>query len=273
MKRSAALVLAWFLVGPALAQTAPPKGMPDNAATSNGAVTTQEFKPISAETAAKTVLVAGATGKTGQELVHILLKHGHKVLAMSRSAERISDLGDGVLPAVADVTDPASLPAVFKNIDVVISAVGGRWPIGNNGFKSVDYEGNKNLIDGAKRAGVNRFLLISAGSAGREGFPFSLSIAPYPWKARSEAHLRASGLAYTILAAGGLVDGPSGIGGIKVATRADYIAASVNRANVAEVAVACMENEACLRKTITIINDDAAPPNSWREKLAALPQD
>ena len=272
MKRSVALILAALLVCPALAQTAPDKAVPLDAAKLPGVVAPQEMRSTSAEPAAKTVLVAGATGKTGQELVRILLKHGHNVLAMSRSAGRISDLGAGVQSAVADVTDPASLPAVFKNIDVVISAVGGRWPIGDNGFKSVDYEGNKNLIDAAKRAGVKRFLLISAGSAGRDGFPFALPIAPYPWKARSEAHLRASGLAYTILAAGGLVDGPSG-GGIRLASRADYKAASVNRANVAEVAVACMENDFCLQKTITIVNDDGLAPNMWRETLATLPKD
>jgi uncharacterized protein YbjT (DUF2867 family) len=156
---------------------------------------------------------------------------------------------------------------------VVISAIGGRWPIGENGFEAVDYRGNQALIDAARRARVSRFMLVSAGSAGRKGFLYELSIAPYPWKARAEDYLRASGLDYSIVAAGGLEDGAGGLSGIRVTRRTDYLVGPINRADVARVIVACMTDRSCSRKTITAINDPALPPDAWRARLATLPRD
>lgn len=224
-------------------------------------------------TQSKTVLVAGATGASGREIVKVLLEKGYNIRAMSRSAERAASLGEGVQPAVADVTRPASLPAVMDGVDVVISAIGGRRPIGSNGFKAVDYEGNKALIDAAKAAGVKRFLIITAGSAGRDGFLYSLPFGPYPWKARAEAHLRQSGLDYTIIAPGGLRDEPSGQTGILLTTRDSYEPASINRSDMAIVLVACMEDDTTVGKTITIINDASLPVDSWQSTLASFPKD
>jgi len=178
-----------------------------------------------------------------------------------------------VQPVLGDVTDPASLVQALSQVNVVISAIGGRWPIGENGFESVDYRGNRALIDAAKRAHVGRFMLASAGSAGRKGFLYELSIAPYPWKARAEDYLRASGLDYSIVAAGGLEDGSGGLSGIRVARRPDYIVGPINRSDVARVIVACMTEQSCSRKTVTVINDPALPPDALRARLAALPRD
>lgn len=225
--------------------------------------------PVQAQ---QTVLVAGATGATGREIVSRLLDKGYTVRAMSRSLERAASLGD-VEPVAADTNDPPSLNAAVHGVDAVLSSLGGRMPIGSNGFKAVDWEGNRALIDAAKAAGVKRFLLITAGSAGRDGFLYSLPIAPYPWKAKAEEHLRQSGLAYTIVAPGGLRDGPAGQIGVRLAPRAKYIVGPVNRADVAEVMVASLKDDSTIGKTITIINDEALEPDAWRETLKTLPKD
>jgi hypothetical protein len=83
-----------------------------------------------------------------------------------------------------------------------------RYPIGDDGFAAVDWEGNRALIDAAKAAGVRHFILLSAGSAGRDGFPYSWSISPYPWKAKSKASLRSSTVPYPIIAVDGVGDEP-----------------------------------------------------------------
>jgi hypothetical protein len=114
------------------------------------------------------VLVAGASGQTGREIVRPLRDLGYRVRAMARSAQRLADLGPGVQPVVGDVTDPPSLVRALSQVNVVISAIGGRWPIGENGFEAVDYRGNLALIDAARRARLSRFMLVSAGSAGRK---------------------------------------------------------------------------------------------------------
>lgn len=222
--------------------------------------------------AQQTVLVAGATGATGREIVSRLLDKGYTVRAMSRSLERAASLGD-VEPIAADTNDPSSLKAAVQGVDAVLSSLGGRMPIGSNGFKAVDWEGNRALIDAAKAAGVKRFLIITAGSAGRDGFLYSLPVAPYPWKAKAEAHLRESGLAYTIIAPGGLRDEPAGKIGVRLVPRAEYIVGPVNRADVAEVMVTSLMDDSTIGKTITIINDETLKPNAWRETLKTLPKD
>ncbi len=226
-----------------------------------------------AERSVGVVLVAGASGQTGREIVRQLRDQGYTVRAMARSAERLAGLGPDVQPVVADVTDPAPLVRALSRVNVVISAIGGRWPIGENGFESVDYRGNRALIDAARHAGVGRFMLVSAGSAGRKGFLYELSIAPSPWKARAEDHLRGSGLDYSIVAAGGLEDGPGGRSGIRVARRPDYVVDQIDRADVARVIVACTTDQSCSRNTVTVVNDPALPPDAWRARLAALPRD
>jgi uncharacterized protein YbjT (DUF2867 family) len=219
----------------------------------------------------KTVLVAGATGQTGRHIVRRLVDRGYIVRAMSRSAERAAELGPTVQPVVADVTQPETLGAAVTGVDVVISAIGGRRPIGENGFKSVDFEGNQALIDAAKAAGVRRFLVITGGSAGREGFLYELPFGPYPWKARAEAHLRASGLDYTIVAPGGLSDEPGGQLGIAVRPRVNYEVGQISREDVADFIIACMEMDQTIGKTLTIVSQPTK--NDWREASVQLPRD
>ncbi|NKB43048.1 MAG: NAD(P)H-binding protein [Alphaproteobacteria bacterium] len=220
-----------------------------------------------------TILVAGATGQSGRLIVTALLEKGFTVRAMSRSAERAASLGEGVEPAVADVTDPSSLSNSMDGVDAVLSAIGGRRPIGSNGFEAVDWEGNRALIDAAKAAGVKRFLVITAGSAGRDGFIYTLPFGPYPWKAKAETYLRESGLDYTIVGPGGLRDEPAGRYGVLLTPRSDYVPGPINRGDVAEVMVASLLDDSTIGKTITMVNDITLVPDAWRAELSAFPLD
>lgn len=220
------------------------------------------------------VLVAGATGQTGKLVVQSLVGQGVPVRAMTRNPEKAAAYSGGITGVVGDATDPASLVPAMQGVAVVISTIGARFPIGSNGFSAVDWEGNRALIDAAKAAGVERFVLLSGGSAGRDGFPYSWSFSPYPWKAKSEQYLRESGISYVILAAGGLRDYAAGEQAIKLAPRSEYESALISRADLANVLVACATKDTCVGKTITIVNqEDVAPTGAWRTSLAGLPKD
>lgn len=219
------------------------------------------------------VLVTGATGQTGRLVVAALVRERLAVRAMVRSPESATTLASGVAAIVADVTQPASLAAVTKGVTVVISTIGARFPIGDNGFEAVDWKGNRAMIDAAKAAGVRHFILLSAGSAGRDGFPYSWSISPYPWKAKAEAYLRKSGVPYTIIAAGGLTDDAGGQRGVRLAPRARYQSADISRADLAQVLAACVGEAAAIGKTITIVNDDLLVAGAWRKDFGRLPTD
>ena len=221
----------------------------------------------------RTVLVTGATGQTGRLVVAALAGKGWAVRGMVRSAASATTPTSGVETVVADVTQPTSLAAAVKGVTVVISTLGARFPIGANGFEAVDWQGNRALIDAAKAAGVRHFILLSAGSAGRAGIPYSWSISPYPWKAKSEAYLRRSGLPYTIIAAGGLGDEPGGLAGVRLAPRERYQSGQISRADLAQVLVACVGEPSVMRRTITIVNDETLAVGAWRKQLGQLPAD
>src|SRR5690606_16495068 len=72
-----------------------------------------------------------------------------------------------------------------------------------------DFIGNRNIIDAARNNGIGRFILITTVGAGDSHDAANLLsrivLRPIlPLKTRAEDHLRASGLAYTIIRPGGL---------------------------------------------------------------------
>jgi 3-hydroxy acid dehydrogenase/malonic semialdehyde reductase len=81
------------------------------------------------------VLVTGASAGFGAAMARTFVRHGHKVIAAARRAERLAglhkELGDALLPVVLDVTDKASitaalagLPADWMPVDVLINNAG-----------------------------------------------------------------------------------------------------------------------------------------------------
>lgn len=223
--------------------------------------------------AAPPIVVAGATGQSGRLIVAALLDAGCRVRALVRDPAKAAALPAGVECVTADVHRPDTLQAALRGAGAVVSAIGGRAPFGRNGFRAVDWEGNRALIDAAKAAGVPRFILITAGSAGRRGLPYSLPLAPYPWKARAEAWLRASGLAWTVLGPGGLDDKPPGRLGILAVPRSGYRVGWISRGDLAAVTVACVGEPATIGRTITLVNTPDESPDAWRASLARLPAD
>lgn len=81
------------------------------------------------------VLITGATAGFGAEMARKFVRHGHRVIATGRRAERLSalaaELGPALLPCELDVTDRASiatalagLPADWQPVDVLINNAG-----------------------------------------------------------------------------------------------------------------------------------------------------
>ncbi|WP_342362372.1 NAD(P)-dependent oxidoreductase [Terrarubrum flagellatum] len=103
------------------------------------------------------VALIGATGFIGSRLLAELTSRGHDVTAIVRNPEKVP-AGPKVVAKKGDVFDAASLGALLKGHDVVISAVH---------FSASD---PKALIAAAKASGAKRYLVV--GGAG------SLEVAP-----------------------------------------------------------------------------------------------
>ena len=112
----------------------------------------------------KRVLVAGATGYLGGFVARELKARGHFVRALARSAAKLGDIAvDEVVEA--QVTRPDTLGAVCEGIDVAFSSIGITRQKDGLTFRDVDYQGNTNLLDVALRAGVGKFVYVSAFGA------------------------------------------------------------------------------------------------------------
>ena len=93
------------------------------------------------------VLVAGATGYLGRNVVKTLKGRGFWVRALGRSESRldpIREFADEI--SIGEVTDPDSLEGVCDGIDIVFSSVGITQQEDGLSYQDVDYQGNRNLL-------------------------------------------------------------------------------------------------------------------------------
>jgi len=75
------------------------------------------------------LVVLGATGSTGLEIVRQAIEHGHSVTAFVRSSDRVKAFGDRITIKQGNLLDTAELEQVIKGHDAVLSAFGPRAPI------------------------------------------------------------------------------------------------------------------------------------------------
>ena len=109
------------------------------------------------------VLVAGATGYLGRHLIEALQACDADFKAQARSADKLKDLGlnDSQIQ-IAQVTDSDSLKGCCDGVDIVISCVGITRQKEGLSYMDVDYQANLNLLEEAERAGVKKFVYVSA---------------------------------------------------------------------------------------------------------------
>ena len=114
------------------------------------------------------ILVTGATGCVGANVVEALLERGHEVRAMQRSTSRLDAL-DGLAPemVVGDVLDLDSLRAAMTGCDWVIhaAAISQYWRNGADLIYRVNVEGTRNALRAAQEAGVQRLVYTSSAAA------------------------------------------------------------------------------------------------------------
>ncbi len=141
------------------------------------------------------ILITGATGFVGRNLVVDLLKEGHRLRCLVRDplkAEAI--LGDKCDFAPGDVTlYPSIQKAVTPEIEAAIHLVGILREERGVKMRSIHVDGTRNVVRALQEAGVKRYLHISA--LGTRAAAKSLY---HKTKWEAEEIVRASGLDYTI---------------------------------------------------------------------------
>ncbi len=106
------------------------------------------------------VVLAGAYGNLGADVLKCLLAEGHEVVAADMM-ERDLGLSGNLTFRKIDVTAPDSLKGLCDGADVVITTVGLTKTSATVTNYQIDYQGNLNLLNEAKAAGVKNFAYVS----------------------------------------------------------------------------------------------------------------
>lgn len=208
-------------------------------------------------TAESYIFLAGASRGVGREIAKYLTSQQMKVKAMLRSPESRDELeAMGIQVAMGDALDAVDVEAAMSNgesISTVISTIGGLPKDGER----ADYLGNKNLIDAAVKAGVQKFILVSSIGSGNSVVALSPqaleTLGPVlVEKEKAEKHLIASGLIYTIIRPGGLKSEPATGNG--VLTEDYQISGMIHRADVAQLVGRCVVSDRTNNKVFSAVD-------------------
>jgi NADH dehydrogenase len=112
---------------------------------------------------------------------------------MATSARSLIDAG--ARPVYGDLKDRASLDAACDGIETVITTANSAMRGGEDTVDRVDRQGNRNLIEAARAAGVKQFIFTSF-----LGADLNSPVPLFQAKAETEAALAESGMPYTVLA-------------------------------------------------------------------------
>ncbi|MCV7088613.1 SDR family oxidoreductase [Mycobacterium interjectum] len=201
------------------------------------------------------IVVIGGHGKVGLQLARVLTDRGDEVTSVFRNPDQADDVAaTGATPAVADIErlDTDALAGLLAGHDAVVFSAGAG---GGNPARTFAVDGVAaiRVIDAAARAGLKRFVMVSYFGAGPDhGVPSENSFFPYAEaKAAADAHLRASGLQWTVLGPGRLTLEPA-TGRIALGQGKG----EVSRADVALVAAAALADDSTVGRTIDFNNGD-----------------
>jgi len=205
------------------------------------------------------LLVLGATGGTGQQVVKQALEQGHNVTALVREPTRMSVRSDRLRVIAGSVTaDSTALATAMRGQDVVISVLG----VGKS-FKSGNLitESVPRIVRAMKDENVRRIIFVSAFGVGvtirdvplvPRLFIRSLLRDIYRDKAAGDAKLIDSNLDWTLVYPTGLADGPA-TGQYRVGERLELQGfPHIARADVAAFLLAQIDDPTYVRRQVLI---------------------
>lgn len=199
------------------------------------------------------ILIIGGHGKIALLLEPLLTSRGDQVDALIRNPEQIEDVAaTGANPVVADIEamDAEEMAKIFAEHDAIV------WSAGAGGGDSkrtyaVDQDAAIRTLEAAKKAGVDRYVMVSYYGAGpNHGISPDDGFYAYARaKATADEAVRNSGLDWTILGPSRLTfDDPTGE--IEIGAGA----AEVSRGDVAQVVMAVLNDPSTYRTTIEFNN-------------------
>ncbi|MBB6625830.1 NAD(P)H-binding protein [Nocardioides sp. KIGAM211] len=216
------------------------------------------------------IAIVGGHGQVAQHLITELSRTGHTPVALVRKEEYRTELeGLGAEVRLLDIEqqDAAGFAEAFAGSDAVVFAAGGGADGDIERKRTVDLEGSLKSVEGARLAGIDRFVQISAISVD-EPLPEDTGDV---WRAYVEAKrdadaaLRASDRAWTIIRPGRLTD-DAATG--RVALGPDVERGDVARADVAATVAAVLGEDATIGQQWNLVGGDVPVAEAVRQSAS-----
>ncbi|MDX6324261.1 MAG: hypothetical protein QOK15_615 [Nocardioidaceae bacterium] len=204
------------------------------------------------------VAVVGGHGQVALRLHPVLVSSGHQPVALVRHdayTAELESLGAEVRLLDIENQDAGGFAEAFAGCDAVVFAAGGGPDGSLERKRTVDLEGALKSIEGARQAGIRRFVQVSAIGVD-EQLP---SDTGEVWRAYVEAKrdadaaLRASDLDWTIIRPGRLVDDP-GTGRVSLGSNVQR--GDVPRADVAAVLAAVLADDTAIGQQWNLVSGE-----------------
>ena len=213
------------------------------------------------------VAIAGGHGQVARRLARLLVERNDRVRGLIRKPEHADDLrADGSEPVLLDLeaAGPEEVAEAIKGADAVVFAAGAGPGSGADRKLTVDRDGAVKLLEAARSANVQRYVIVS--SVGAESPPddddvFSVYLRA---KAEADAAVMASDRDWTVVRPGMLSDDP-GTGRALVQT--DPIRDSVARDDVAAVLAAVLHEPHAAAAVLYVVGGEQPIDDALAEAL------
>jgi len=211
------------------------------------------------------ILITGATGGTGREIVREALARGYQVTALARSAADAASLLPGADITEGDARDGDAVAKALAGCDAVISALGTKLSLLHE--ETLLSTATRILISEMQKKEIMRLVCITgigAGdSHGHGGFLYDHIAQPlllsstYRDKDRQEEEIRESGLDWTIVRPTNLKDGPATDKIRALTDLTGFHGGSIARADVARFLISELTDRQWACKSPVITSEDA----------------
>jgi nucleoside-diphosphate-sugar epimerase len=223
------------------------------------------------------VLVTGASGLVGRQLVTRLLRAGRPVTAFVRTPATIADLAQpGLTVAAGQIEDREALTAAAEGATAVVHLANASAVVDEARVHAVNVGGTENVLAAARAAGVGRVVFTSTISAMRARLgPYGAS------KKIAEERVRASGVPFVILRPSLVYGGDTGlvvllVGWLRslpvmpVIGNGRIALDPVHLGDLCAVIESCLERDDVLGRTYDILGPDRVTMNEFLQRLGAV---
>ncbi len=160
----------------------------------------------------KKVFIVGGSGKIARHLAKQLRSRGYAPQSLHRHAEQAEELKAlGAAPVSGDLLklSVTELAELMSGSEIVVFSAGAGGKGGPEMTNAIDGRGLELAVTAAQKAGIQRFLLVSAFPEAGRGKQISATFENYmAVKKRADVHLAETNMDWVILRPGTLLDAP-----------------------------------------------------------------